>query len=79
MHAPRSALWFLRGVTSNERYISRVEHDALVSRQAQFVAESVQPSVFGPGRRVVATLFFGDYFQAVKDAERAVQAFCASH
>ena len=33
MHAPRSALWFLRGVTSNERYISRVEHDALVSRQ----------------------------------------------
>jgi len=27
------ALWVLRGVTSNERYVSRVEHDALVSRQ----------------------------------------------
>ncbi len=27
------AYWVLRGVTSNERYISRVEHDALESRQ----------------------------------------------
>jgi hypothetical protein len=46
--------------------------------QAQFVAESVQPSAFGPGRRAVATQFFGDYPQAVKDAEEAVQAFCAA-
>src|SRR5919204_2769394 len=27
------ALWVLRGVTSNERYVSRAEHEALVSRQ----------------------------------------------
>jgi chlorite dismutase len=28
-----SAAWVLRGVTSNERYVTRVEHDALVARQ----------------------------------------------
>ena len=27
------AAWVLRGVTSNERYVTRAEHDALVSRQ----------------------------------------------
>jgi chlorite dismutase len=26
-------VWVLRGVTSNERYVSRVEHDALVAKQ----------------------------------------------
>ena len=26
-------VWVLRGVTSNERYVSRSEHDALVARQ----------------------------------------------
>jgi hypothetical protein len=25
--------WILRGVTSNERYVSRIEHDALVAKQ----------------------------------------------
>ncbi len=25
--------WILRGVTSNERYVSRIEHDALVTKQ----------------------------------------------
>lgn len=29
----RSALWVLRGVTSNERYVTRAEHEALVARQ----------------------------------------------
>jgi hypothetical protein len=29
----RDAVWVLRGVTSNERYVTRVEHEALVSRQ----------------------------------------------
>jgi hypothetical protein len=32
----------------------------------------------GTGRRAVAEFFFGDYPRAVQDAERAVQAFCAS-
>ena len=32
----------------------------------------------GPGRRAVAEFFFGDYPQAVRDAERAVQEACAS-
>jgi hypothetical protein len=27
--------WILRGVTSNERYVSRIEHDALVAKQEQ--------------------------------------------
>ncbi len=27
------AVWVLRGVTSNERYVSRIEHDALVMKQ----------------------------------------------
>lgn len=30
---PEGAVWVLRGVTSNERYVTRVEHEALVSRQ----------------------------------------------
>ncbi|HET6868341.1 MAG TPA: hypothetical protein VFH80_20670 [Solirubrobacteraceae bacterium] len=42
------------------------------------MAESVQLSSFGPGRRVMAALFFGGYPRAVKDAERAVQALGAS-
>jgi hypothetical protein len=42
------------------------------------VSSSVQPSAFGPGRRAVATMFFGDYPTAVRDAERALQEFCAS-
>jgi hypothetical protein len=28
-----SPAWVLRGVTSNERYVSRIEHDALVAKQ----------------------------------------------
>jgi hypothetical protein len=41
------------------------------------VSSSVQPSVFGPGRRAVATMFFGDSPTAVRDAERALQEACA--
>ena len=42
------------------------------------VSSSVQPSEFGPGRRAVASMFFGDYPQAVRDANRALNEFCAS-
>ena len=42
------------------------------------VSSSVQPSAFGPGRRAVATMFFGEYPKAVQDAQRALQEFCAS-
>lgn len=42
------------------------------------VSSSVQPSAFGPGRRAVASMFFGDSPTAVRDAERALQEFCAS-
>jgi hypothetical protein len=48
------------------------------SCQGGVVSSSVQPSAFGPGRRAVATMFFGDYPRAVQDAERALQEFCAS-
>lgn len=41
------------------------------------VSSSVQPSAFGPGRRAVASMFFGDYPQAVRDANRALKEFCA--
>lgn len=30
---PAPAAWVLRGVTSNERYVGRLQHDALASRQ----------------------------------------------
>ncbi len=30
---PPGSAWTLRGVTSNERYVTRTEHDALVARQ----------------------------------------------
>jgi hypothetical protein len=46
--------------------------------RAGFTSTSVQPWVFGPGRRDVAQMFFGDYPTAVQDAEWAVQEFCAS-
>jgi hypothetical protein len=48
------------------------------SCQGEVVSSSVQPSAFGPGRRAVASTFFGDYPKAVQDAERALQEFCAS-
>ena len=41
------------------------------------VSSSVQPSAFGPGRREVASMFFGDYPQAVQDANRALNEVCA--
>ena len=41
------------------------------------VSSSVQ-SEFGPGRRAVASMFFGDYPQAVRDANRALNEFCTS-
>jgi hypothetical protein len=42
------------------------------------VSSSVQPSAFGPGRREVASMFFGDYPQAVRDANQALNELCAS-
>jgi hypothetical protein len=48
------------------------------SCRGEVVSSSVQPSAFGPGRRAVASMFFGDYPTAVRDAERALQEFCAS-
>ena len=42
------------------------------------VSSSVQPSELGPGRRAVASMFVGDYPQAVRDANRALNEFCAS-
>ena len=45
--------------------------------RGEVVSSSVKPSAFGPGRREVATMFFGDYPQAVRDAERALQELCA--
>ncbi len=48
------------------------------SCQGQLVSSSVQPSAFGPGRRAVASMFFGDYPTAVQDAARALREVCAS-
>jgi hypothetical protein len=42
--------------------------------QAAVISSSVQEFT---GRRAVATEFFGDSPTAVRDAERAVQEFCA--
>jgi hypothetical protein len=43
--------------------------------QAEVISNAVQEGI---GRRAVARFFFGDYPMAVRDAERAVQEFCAS-
>ncbi len=48
------------------------------SCQGEFVSSSVQPSAFGPGRRAVASMFFGDYPQAVRDANQALNELCGS-
>ena len=48
------------------------------SCQGQVVSSSVQPSALGPGRRAVASMFFGDSPKAVQDAQRALQEACAS-
>jgi hypothetical protein len=42
--------------------------------RATVISNSAQA---GPGRRVVAESFFGDYPQAVRDAERALKEACA--
>jgi hypothetical protein len=41
------------------------------------VSSSVQPSALGPGRRAVATMFFGDSPTAVQEANRALKEACA--
>jgi hypothetical protein len=48
------------------------------SCQGGVVSSSVQPSAFGPGRRAVATMFFGDAPTAVRDAAQTLHEFCAS-
>jgi hypothetical protein len=42
--------------------------------RAEVISNTVKE---GPGRRAAAEFFFGDYPQAVRDAERAVKEFCA--
>ena len=42
--------------------------------QAEVISNAVQE---GTGRRAVARFLFGDHPTAVRDAERAVQFFCA--
>jgi len=42
--------------------------------QAEVISNAVQE---GTGRRAVAEVFFGDHPTAVRDAEQAVQGFCA--
>ena len=49
------------------------------SCRGEVVSSPVQPSAFGPGRRAVANLFFGEFGpKAVQVAERTLQDFCAS-
>ena len=45
--SPDKAVWFLRGVTSYERYVRRAEHEMLVSRQ---------PSLGRPGATCAALI-----------------------
>jgi hypothetical protein len=64
-------------------YVGVVAPPAAAEPNAQschggIVSSSVQPSALGPGRRAVATMFFGDSPTAVRDAERALQQACAS-
>jgi hypothetical protein len=47
------------------------------SCQAEIVSTSVRDPELGPGRRAVATEFFGDDPHAVQIAERTVKEFCA--
>jgi hypothetical protein len=47
------------------------------SCQGGLVSSSVQPSALGPGRRAVATFFFGDDPHAVQTGAQAVKEFCS--
>jgi len=43
-----SPAWVLRGVTSNERYVSRIEHDALVAKQEPLGRAASTPAALIP-------------------------------
>ena len=44
----------------------------------QLVSFAVQPDNFGPGRRVVAETFVGDYPRAIQDLQALGEAMCSS-
>ncbi len=61
-----SVQWVLRGTTSNERYVDRVEHEALASRQAPLGrAESTRAALI-PVRKSAA------WWELTQDERRAV-------
>lgn len=51
---PQGASWFLRGITSNERYVAREEKAALVSRQEGLGRETSTRAAFIPIRKNAA-------------------------
>jgi hypothetical protein len=46
--APPGALWVLHGVTSNERYVTRAEHDALAAVQEPLGRPAARSAAFIP-------------------------------
>jgi hypothetical protein len=70
------------GLAAGAIYVGVIAAPAAAEPNAQschggIVSSSVQPSVFGPGRRAVATMFFDDSPRAVQTAERFLQEACA--
>ena len=51
---PAGTVWMLRGVTSNERYVTRAEHDALVAQQPSLARAQATRAAFIPVRKSAA-------------------------
>ncbi len=54
MPGPSEAVWMLRGVTSNERYATRAEHEALAARQPDLGRPEVTEAALIPIRKADA-------------------------
>jgi hypothetical protein len=70
---PPDALWMLRGVTSNERYVTREEHRALVARQPGLGRAEAVCAALIPIRKSAA------WWELTQDERREILATRSEH
>lgn len=71
--APAEAAWTLRGVTSNQRYTTRAEHDALAARPADLGRPAATEAALIPIRKADA------WWLLTQDERRAIFEERAQH
>ena len=63
---PGSPVWLLRGVTSNERYVTKPEHEELIARQEDLGRPQATEAALIPVRKV------SEWWELSQDERRAI-------